>query len=124
MLSDLYSILDCSRLARSLPSPQAIAICLLSALVPAISYADLITPTDGLKLNQPEVKSVPIEQTRLADLQPAIDAFKQGDQAKFKEAYQAAEGKSDTLPHLSVFLAKLQIEAGRVDWRSTRLNNI
>ncbi len=109
-LKDHFSLLDFKRiwvwLAVSLSASLASSLPVL---------ADLITPTDGLKLNQPEVKSVPIEQTRLADLQPAIDAFKQGDQAKFKEAYQAAEGKSDTLPHLSVFLAKLQIEAGRVD---------
>ncbi len=77
--------------------------------------ADLVTQTDALKLNVPEVKSLPIDQARLADIQPAIDAFKAGDAKKFEEAYKVAESKSSALPHRSVSLAKLQIEAGRAD---------
>ncbi len=80
-----------------------------------LAHADLVTHADTLKLDVPEVKSVPIEQARLADLQPAIEAFKAGDQKKFEEAYKAAQAKSDALPHQMIFLAKLQIELGRAD---------
>ena len=96
-------------------SAYAFVVCISAVGIAASAKADLVTQADSLKLNTPEVKSIPIDQARLADIQPAIDAFKAGDQKKFEEAYKAAEAKSDSLPNLVIFLSKLQIEAGRAD---------
>ncbi len=101
-----------SRLYRVL---VVLVVCAFSVRAMDPVNADLVNNADSLKLDVPQVKSVPIESNALKDLQPAIEAFKAGDQWTFEEAYKSAQAKSDVLPHQLVFLAKLQIEGGRVD---------
>jgi len=56
--------------------------------------------------------SISVDQSDL--VKPAVKAFQLGDRAGFETSYEAALKQSNALPTAPIFLAKLQIDSGRI----------
>lgn len=92
--------------------------CALLALLlfPFVRHASADIVAGGLSLQgtTPASETAAVAGDQAALLEPVVQAFNQGKRAEFDAAYAEAAKKSDKLPAAAIFLAKLQIESGKL----------
>jgi len=76
--------------------------------------ADVIVPGQTAVTLPPSSVSTSISADQSVLVEPAVKAFQLGDRAGFETSYEAALKQSNALPAAPIFLAKLQIDSGRI----------